>query len=236
MTGPSMPSMTTGPSHLGGVEHGTSVPRSSADTTVIPRITQADAWVFSSARFPPNLAPTRQMSFAATSPPDRLTRRKLWGHSSSTDRPGEPRRRDRVARRWPRKLTRAHAHSRPATRSGPGRARAPRHVSGSDVRTCHSVLARTRQSRRPSPPHRGCMIMRRGLPVNARICYQVCVPLAGVRVAGSSMSWVRRGRDFRMATTSGRQLTACRGRWVPVPVTAGQESPGHPGNPAPAPC
>jgi hypothetical protein len=41
--GPSMPSMTTGPSRLDGAERGTSAPRNSADTLVIRRVTRVDA-------------------------------------------------------------------------------------------------------------------------------------------------------------------------------------------------
>jgi len=68
--------MKTGPSRPDGGEHGTSAPRSSADTPVIRRDTLAGASTFSGVRSRPHPAPTRQMPFAATSPPGELNRPK----------------------------------------------------------------------------------------------------------------------------------------------------------------
>ena len=63
-----MPSMTTGPSRLGGAERGTSAPRSSADTRVIRRVTPAGARIFSGARFRPYPADVRRLRTATVLP------------------------------------------------------------------------------------------------------------------------------------------------------------------------
>lgn len=78
MSGPSMPSMTTGPSRPGGEERGTSAPQSSADTPVTRRVTPAGGSIFLGARLRPCPAPTPQMPSGATLPPGGLNRRGLW--------------------------------------------------------------------------------------------------------------------------------------------------------------
>jgi hypothetical protein len=57
MSGPSMPSMTTGPSRLVGGEHETSAPRSSASTLATRHVIPAGASTFSGARFRPHPTP-----------------------------------------------------------------------------------------------------------------------------------------------------------------------------------
>ena len=57
MSGPSMFSMTTGPSRLGGAEHVTSAPLSSAGTRATRLVIPAGASTFSGARFRPHPTP-----------------------------------------------------------------------------------------------------------------------------------------------------------------------------------
>jgi hypothetical protein len=71
MSGRSMRSMTTGPSRLDGEEHGTSAPRSSADTPMIRRVTPAGASISSDVRLRPlhtGLRPDRQPAHRASPP------------------------------------------------------------------------------------------------------------------------------------------------------------------------